>query len=1308
MLLWAGPAFVPICCPPSACVHVTALFVHNLVQPLSTVQPAKEHQNGEPPSQQAERNCNRSRPCSLSRAPLRLRPFWIGSGPAVCGHSDPGRLAGRSSKAPTGSAAAPETLQLGRLAQQRPRTGRDYRCNKVRAAASLAPRLVSSRLSDAAACVPILWAPGRRRHRRSSSYSLVQVRRAPCGWSSRLPTFLLLLLGLDLTERAGQDWTGLGWARLDWTGLDWFSSLARLDSACACRLLRHCHSHPRARSFASAAPSETLLGALDPVETLVSPIVQRVFGCFSSLDVTSAMETAVVSLRSPDVSARVSDVLFPSPVLRATGGTHDASISYGAGWWVAKCIELLSRCVPLLVSESPSLFSSCQTLAHTLPTPPAVRALSRAKRKWAGDGDAASNGTTSAVRPRTRGRVNGPRRGVQRAGPGPSLTDAEYAYAPSSTGSARAATKTQPPMVADLPSPGRVLVHDVPGAIPQPQPQAYPDPQLHTGSLSGHSSVARDCYAGTISRQDNDAMSIAYTTEPSAYSHYSTTSATSSPHFQQNYWLVQGQHGDALGQSHVRQVPSSLPPQSVSLPSTQANGAVYRGHLVSPQQPGQSSQDIGTNLTAPFPPGHSFPPTGFLNHSLVVHYNFQYQPVSVPPPLPPPPPHHFQQCGPHQATGQLPIQTSQGYPYHGPQYNTPHVSADARQLGPPLSTPVQSVGEGSQLPESHHQQAPVNSYLLQRPIRQFSILPTMDSTMYTGPEAEASEVVHVHDDVSYEHRPHMTQGAEWQNPGVYMAGEAHEPDEFGDGTSDASGISDTMDIHCDVHEDSEVQDDSLGTGERPQQLAPSLSMKEEDSASFSVPNRKRGQLSPTHRKQTAETRKIKACTRCRMQKMRCQVDVTDPSGDCVGCKTFSKTSKKTIHRMPCYRGKITDAVLFRNGGLELTKRWKGTEMKDVGDRPNPRDIRTVFITLGICKEEVQIEVVAFRPQSGDVTARFWMDGEQGVRKKKDLAHYCLADIQKTASYFEEYVKRNAVNVAWNEMAGGGDQPGDIIEATYSYAVRRFQLLRRKPSLPGKEERELNLLGNLFILWFAMRHSTGSSWIQGKELLGMKPETRDETYPLYKRVSVPRMILAQFDSINYSRVLTKHGKFVLSELEALMSRNQPEYFFLVYVCLFVLLREASWTSADRYRHARNNHGQSLRYSIPQFVESLHDSCNNLLQHWHYYNAKSWPKPNERGDRFNTHLAHIDATEYDLMMQALTDPAVQKQLDIWRRYKADNGQVNQPAPSNVGGRPYEGRQVFYDWDHPFYWVSQLFEENWQPHATYRAEPVDPLAR
>lgn len=144
--------------------------------------------------------------------------------------------------------------------------------------------------------------------------------------------------------------------------------------------------------------------------------------------------------------------------------------------------------------------------------------------------------------------------------------------------------------------------------------------------------------------------------------------------------------------------------------------------------------------------------------------------------------------------------------------------------------------------------------------------------------------------------------------------------------------------------------------------------------------------------------------------------------------------------MPCYRGKITDAVLYRSGGLELTRRWKGTEMKDVTDRINPKDIRTIKFTLGICEEPITVEVVAFQPQSGDVTARFWTvpDGETGVRKKKDLAHYCLFSIHKTAAYFEDYIKKNAVDVMKRERAGGNAGARDVLERTYEYIIKRYQ------------------------------------------------------------------------------------------------------------------------------------------------------------------------------------------------------------------------------------------------------------------------------
>lgn len=106
---------------------------------------------------------------------------------------------------------------------------------------------------------------------------------------------------------------------------------------------------------------------------------------------------------------------------------------------------------------------------------------------------------------------------------------------------------------------------------------------------------------------------------------------------------------------------------------------------------------------------------------------------------------------------------------------------------------------------------------------------------------------------------------------------------------------------------------------------------------------------------------------------------------------------------------------------------------------------------------------------------------------------------------------------------------------------------------------------------------------------MKPETRDETYPLYGKVSVPRMILAQVDSINHSRLLSKYGKLVLQDLEELLIKNQGRWWFTIYLCLFILLREASWMSEDRYRHARNNFGKKVRFQsinqIPDLVQTL---------------------------------------------------------------------------------------------------------------------------
>ncbi|KAL7784916.1 hypothetical protein V8C37DRAFT_413155 [Trichoderma ceciliae] len=875
------------------------------------------------------------------------------------------------------------------------------------------------------------------------------------------------------------------------------------------------------------------------------------------------------------------------------------------------------------------------------------------KRKRQSDGDAASKNAPSAVRPRARGadyHTYGQEGSFQLSCP--ARTDTAYTPSSSSGSASTATTETTPHApVAVLSGPGRVPV-PVPVTGLQSEPQAYQDYPLHTTNSdpSSHTCAQGRC-PEPIFCHDNGAMPIACTEAQTGYGHRSTElqlplSTTYNPLFHQPQWYTPDQSGDIIAQSRFQQVSSSSPSHSLPLPLSDINSTSYP--LPFAQQIDLLGQDnvhtpIVADLAASFQHAHTFQAQqafglaqpqasgeGLVhlqhhhNHHLLLHHHHH---------------HHLQGHKPlflpRQGTqqveeGSVPFQASQEPSVAYTAYDIPQFKHDPS---------AHMAMDGGQYVPLGHQEAPLNDYHTQQPIGQLPTVPhdtgSAVSSMYTGSGQVVTGAIQAQD----------TGSVDWQQPVDYPIAEPHRDgsDDFGHDHDmpDDLGEFDDTDTDSDVHGDS--QNTRVGEAE----AAPSSMVKQEEPAPSSVSELGRSALTPIHRKQTAETRKTKACTRCRMQKMRCETDAADPTGDCVGCKSFSKTSKKTIHRMPCYRGKITDAVLFRSGGLRLTNRWKGAEMKDVGDRIDPKDIRTIAFTLGICTEAITVEVVAFQAQSGDVTARFWTvpDGEHGVRKKKDLAHYCLANIQKTATYFEEYIKKNAIEVMQNERAGGKMHPRDMIEKTYQSAIGRYTKLSSKPATTATEEREMRFLGNIFILWFAMRQSTGSSWICGEELLGMKPETKDETYPLFGRVSVPRMILAQFDSINHTRLLTKYGKLVLGELEALMSRNAPNWWFSVYTCLFILLREASWISEDRYRHARNNYGQ---------------------RHWHYYNGKNWPGAIVAADRHRTHLSELSSEQHAFVMETYADPSVQRQLNVWRRYKAENGRGECREHSEYHGR------------------------------------------
>lgn len=251
---------------------------------------------------------------------------------------------------------------------------------------------------------------------------------------------------------------------------------------------------------------------------------------------------------------------------------------------------------------------------------------------------------------------------------------------------------------------------------------------------------------------------------------------------------------------------------------------------------------------------------------------------------------------------------------------------------------------------------------------------------------------------------------------------------------------------------------------------------DEDANSYVASKSKARHARGTYR-ETTDRRWRKACLRCRVQKLRvsalsaevCVCVLTDlapecadssqePRAECRQCQQFSKTSKKTIHRIPCFRGKLTDVVLFRKGGLELTDRWNATTMKDVADRVDPAVMRTIHVTNGAYEEPLVLNVVRFHARAGDVMARYWCvrEGDDGheVRKKKELDTFCLVSVWDTAKYFESYIISNALpsmmrqSLSISRIRELPFAEQDVIRRTYAMAIDHYESLEvLKDALP---------------------------------------------------------------------------------------------------------------------------------------------------------------------------------------------------------------------------------------------------------------------
>ncbi|KAF2122493.1 hypothetical protein BDV96DRAFT_560903 [Lophiotrema nucula] len=422
--------------------------------------------------------------------------------------------------------------------------------------------------------------------------------------------------------------------------------------------------------------------------------------------------------------------------------------------------------------------------------------------------------------------------------------------------------------------------------------------------------------------------------------------------------------------------------------------------------------------------------------------------------------------------------------------------------------------------------------------------------------------------------------------------------------------------------------------------------------------RKRGALAAKSREQAAKTRQMKACIRCRAQKIKCEYDEDNPEGPCKPCTSIVKP---TFHRIPCLRYRLLDFSLARPWATGYTARWQKLEMRNVTLWAS-NEIRYFTVRASVFPGyQITVKHRKFIPVEGDKMERKWMD--DGKKKAITVPPFAIVNMEEAAQEFRKIMDETAF-----------DRIDEYLEAKKADELVRITFDMAKQHLKkASTEEERVLIQNLFRMWFAIMITTGSAWLEGPDTEDMRPV--EASYPLTAgRVLRSPVSVEQWDFLITLRAILPLRKKVMDDLQRLVLSNDQNAFTTVFLCTFVLLHLCSMWSADRYRAALK-HNSPVRFQHPKFIEEVHHSANVLLAHFHYYVGDIDLRTINWKERFKTRFAHLSTHEvgfYYLVAELL------KEKPRARTIKAAHD-----------------LDLYED---ELYFVSQMFETNWKPNDGY----------
>jgi len=394
-----------------------------------------------------------------------------------------------------------------------------------------------------------------------------------------------------------------------------------------------------------------------------------------------------------------------------------------------------------------------------------------------------------------------------------------------------------------------------------------------------------------------------------------------------------------------------------------------------------------------------------------------------------------------------------------------------------------------------------------------------------------------------------------------------------------------------------------------------------------------------------------------MQRIRCNLDPEDEKGPCISCKKIAANSR--VYRLSCLRWKITDVKLFKPGqvkGHEWTNRWKDSVVDDIGTW-EPSDARVIQVTEGYTGRPIRLQVRRFQPQDGDKLDRSWVSG--GVRKSVTIPPFAIVDMESAKSAFDEHIKEG-LWACCKQLLG----PEKLLWQTYALAIKLM-------AHPSTNESERKLLVSTLDLWMSVRLTTKSFEIVGNDTLDMPQNLiQDENNPLHGKIPLPPVMGAQIDSVLIHQIQPQLRRRTLEELQKMTQDKKQKTWLTTYLVTFILLHNIALITKHDADYARK-HGMKRRFAREDNVKEYNVGANTLLAYFHYCNKGIYPFSGECKDQ-------------DLQSLAELDDEAMKFVKYTRQFASDHS------------RQWEDVWHEENFEDEYYYVSQLFEQNWQPRT------------